>query len=316
MSKHAYLLIAHNKFEQLSLLISLLDDYRNDIFILIDKKSKLTDEIKSSLFKSAKNSYIQIYHDKDISWGDYSQIKAEMELFKAANEHGTYSYYHLLSGQDLPIQNQNYIHTFFDKHPNKIFLTIVPFETFKKNKIMSRVKYHYKFIKYYSHSNPHKLERIFFKLLEHINFIYQNLNGTAARRLKSLPKIGYSSNWISLNEDAVNYILSKHYEIYDIFKDSFLCDELFVPTILFNNQKYKNMIFYNTPSHDKPEELQGNLRYINWWDGSPYTWTDNDLNTIQRARELGHLFSRKFNLESSPKLKEKITFICKGQKTI
>lgn len=31
--KHAYLIMAHNNFEQLRILISLLDDVRNDIYL-------------------------------------------------------------------------------------------------------------------------------------------------------------------------------------------------------------------------------------------------------------------------------------------
>ena len=38
--KHAFLIIAHNKFNQLQLLLNLLDDERNDIYVHIDKKVK------------------------------------------------------------------------------------------------------------------------------------------------------------------------------------------------------------------------------------------------------------------------------------
>ena len=44
MEKHAYLFIAHNNWEQLSFLINILDDPRNDFFILIDAKAKTFDE--------------------------------------------------------------------------------------------------------------------------------------------------------------------------------------------------------------------------------------------------------------------------------
>lgn len=39
--KHAYLIIAHSNLKQLQQLLLLLDDPRNDIYIHIDKKSKL-----------------------------------------------------------------------------------------------------------------------------------------------------------------------------------------------------------------------------------------------------------------------------------
>lgn len=37
--RHAFLLIAHNEFQLLKVLLSMLDDKRNDIFLHIDKKS-------------------------------------------------------------------------------------------------------------------------------------------------------------------------------------------------------------------------------------------------------------------------------------
>ena len=62
------------------------------------------------------------------------------------------------------------------------------------------------------------------------------------------------------------------------------------------------------PTNDQPTDFQGNLRYINWWDGSPYTWTDSekDIEQLRYGKKQGHLFSRKFDLERYPGLKEKI----------
>ncbi len=39
MKKHVYLIMAHDNFDMLSLLLKELDDIRNDIVIHIDKKS-------------------------------------------------------------------------------------------------------------------------------------------------------------------------------------------------------------------------------------------------------------------------------------
>ena len=45
--KHAYLILAHNQFEQLAFLVSLLDHQNNDIFIHVDKKSNFNDSQKN-----------------------------------------------------------------------------------------------------------------------------------------------------------------------------------------------------------------------------------------------------------------------------
>lgn len=47
--RQAYLIIAHNKIEQLKFLISLLDYEKHDIFILFDKKAKITEEQKNEM---------------------------------------------------------------------------------------------------------------------------------------------------------------------------------------------------------------------------------------------------------------------------
>ncbi len=41
MSKHAYLVMAHNDWSLLSKLLRCIDDPRNDIFIHIDKKASV-----------------------------------------------------------------------------------------------------------------------------------------------------------------------------------------------------------------------------------------------------------------------------------
>lgn len=40
MQKHAYMIIAHNEFDLLEILVRLLDDPRNDIYVHIDAKVK------------------------------------------------------------------------------------------------------------------------------------------------------------------------------------------------------------------------------------------------------------------------------------
>lgn len=111
--KHAYLIIAHNNWKQLSLLLSVLDDERNDIYIHIDKKSKNVPI--DSLRKSVKKSKLHIYRKFKIYWGHFSQVECELYLFEKTSKN-KYFRYHLISGADLPIKSQDYIHDFFEKN--------------------------------------------------------------------------------------------------------------------------------------------------------------------------------------------------------
>ena len=111
-NRHAYLIMAHNEWELLNTLLSLIDDPRNDIFLHIDKKVKKMPDLYQP-------KYSKLYFTPkryDVRWGDVGQVHSEMHLFRTAYEHGSYQYYHKLSGVDLPIKTQDYIHDFFDKH--------------------------------------------------------------------------------------------------------------------------------------------------------------------------------------------------------
>ena len=116
--KHAYLILAHEDFDVLRLLLRCLDVPENDIYIHFDRKVRvLPSDLKTKTARlSILKNRVRVY------WGDYSMVKAEYLLFEAAVSHGPYLYYHLLSGVDLPIKNQAYIQQFFQDNQGKEFI--------------------------------------------------------------------------------------------------------------------------------------------------------------------------------------------------
>ena len=82
--KQAYLIIAHNKIEQLKFLVSLLDYEKNDIYILFDKKAQIDRELKEQIESVVKKSTLYFTKEIPIYWGDYSLVEAELELFTTA----------------------------------------------------------------------------------------------------------------------------------------------------------------------------------------------------------------------------------------
>lgn len=93
--------------------------------------------------------------------------------------------------------------------------------------------------------------------------------------------------------------------VHKVFKYSFCADEIFIPTFLYQFS-YDNKIYSKESLHDKKDDTQGILRYINWWNSSPYIWKGDDESKLDYAVQLGHFWPRKFNLTSSPKLKQYI----------
>ena len=113
--RHAYLIIAHNNFTQLQILLDLLDDERNDIYLHIDEKSKDVPAF------TTKRSGLILVPRMNVMWGGHSQIQCELLLMETAGK-GHYDYYHLLSGIDLPLKTQNQIHAFFREHGDKEYI--------------------------------------------------------------------------------------------------------------------------------------------------------------------------------------------------
>lgn len=99
----------------------MLDDGRNDIYLHIDKKVVLG-PLEQDLFRLAKARLFVLEQRLDVRWGDISVVKAELLLLETASMKGPYDYYHLLSGVDLPIKSQDYIHRFFEKNKGYEFV--------------------------------------------------------------------------------------------------------------------------------------------------------------------------------------------------
>ena len=302
--KQAYLIIAHNKIEQLKFLVSLLDYEKHDIYILFDKKSRVTEDQKRQLERAVKKSTLYFTKEIPIYWGDYSLVEAELELFTTALKNNDYSMYHLLSGVDLPLDTAENIYNFFDERKDYNFLTMVSDELFEKNKIYERVSFKY--------LAPHLSSRsVNNKILKKILDIYRKFEISIQRKLKVDffkkfdIELKYASNWCSLNHKAVQLLVKERELIEKVFKQTKVNDELFIPTILEKNDLLKKVYSLN-PTNDQPTDFQGNLRYINWWDGSPYTWTDSDkdIEQLKYGKKQGHLFSRKFDIDKYPKMKE------------
>jgi len=312
MEKHAYLVMAHNNFQQLRFLLSLLDDERNDIFLLIDKKSEVSESVLESLKKCCSKSIVTLVERINISWGGYSVIKAELLLLRAAVLNN-YSYYHLISGSDLPLFSQDHIHKFFDKNPNKIFLSMVSDEIKEDNSIADRVKYKYCFNEVYGKFRGSYAVK-FMSKFDRLSIWIQKRLGRDILQRNGIEYVGYASQWFSIDDETAKMLVAKTKDIEEVFKHSFLSDEVFLPTMIFK-EKLDHKLYTKNTLHDAPNELQGNLRYINWWensvvDGSPYTWQDGDEERLEYAADLGHLFARKFDLENSPALKSFITKRC------
>lgn len=118
MKHHAYLIMAHNEPQLLDALLKALDNERNDIYLHIDAKAGFDCASYHPVF--SKVHYIQ--NRIDGRWGDFSLVEIEFALIRAAVQLGQYSHLHLLSGVDLPVKSQDFIHDYCQANPNTLFI--------------------------------------------------------------------------------------------------------------------------------------------------------------------------------------------------
>lgn len=282
--KHAYLILAHHEFGLLQTLIDCLDDVRNDIYVHIDKKVKILPELHT------ERANLTILNQRvDIRWADYSMVEAEYTLFKEAQKHGPYAYYHLLSGVDLPLKSQDYIHRFFEEHQGKEFIGYTLTEMTPE--ISRRMQRWHLFPRHFSR------KRNVYSAFRSVFLRCQELLGIKRNRQIVFTK---GSQWVSITEKMVQYFLSRETWAQKTFSHTFVPDECVMQTLCWNSSFREKL--YSTFS-----DGEGCMRCIGWRNDELIDWSAADYETLVTSPAL---FARKFN-SSDPAFLKRIVAISK-----
>lgn len=275
-NRHAYLILAHTNPGQLVKLVKMLDDVRNDIYVHIDGRAGFGYEVLEG--KCALSPLHFIEPRIDVHWGGFSIIKVEMALLEEAVK-TPHSYYHLLSGMDLPIKSQDYIHDFFDANSGKEFLNIWKI----KAHTLNRVQYYTLF--------PEGSRCFLTNLLNHAFKGILRISGI--KRNKGI-EFKQGSQWFSITDPLAQYIVSHKDWVYKVFGHSCLCDEIFIPTLVWQSP-FKDKLFCNDQTEGH-EINRSNMRLIDWSRGEsvrhPWVFTSDDFKMLQDSPLL---WARKFD---------------------
>lgn len=272
--KHAYLILAHTEFRLLQTLIDCLDDDRNDIYVHIDQKVEKIPALH------ADHAGLQLLEPRiDIRWGDYSMVEAELTLFEAAASRGTYDYYHLLSGVDLPLRSQDEIHAFFDANRGKEFVGYLYLEMTPD--LGRRMQRWHIFPRHFSR------KRNGYSAIRALCLRLQEVAGIKRNRDVEFRK---GAQWVSITDGLVRYLLERRDWMEKVFSHTFVPDECVVQTVVWNSPFREHL--YSLESEGK-----GCLRCIGWRNDELYDWTAADFETLMAS---GALFARKFNSKDWP----------------
>lgn len=274
--KHAYLIMAHKDDYTFRTLLHMLDDPRNDIFIHMDVKNRQFD--RNDVIDSLSYSKCFFTRRTNVVWGGYSQINAELLLLALAVGENRYTYYHLLSGQDLPIKSQDFIHEFFEKNFGKEFMR------FESDVFCyyERVRYYYFFQEKIGRGGKSKLYGGLNKLALTIQKILK-VNRNSAMCFRK------GDTWFSITDSLARSVLERKEWIRSVFKDTVCCDEVCFQTIVVNSE-FKDSLY--RPICDNSNG--GMMRLIDWRRGRPYIFRKDDLRELEQS---AMLWARKFDCE-------------------
>ena len=269
--RHAFLIEAHSDNLGFRKLIECLDSRYSDIYIHMDKKAGDISEME--IAEICNKSEVYFTKRKKVSWGGYSQIEAELELLESSTSNGPYAYYHLLSGQDMPLRSVKEICDFFNQNSGMEMIEIGP-EPPNIQKWVRRIKYYFPL-----QEAMGKTRSVILRSSREGLIILQKILHIHRRIEVAIYK---GANWFSITDSLARYVLSKTDWIEHTFKYGWCPDELFLQTIVCNSY-FRN--------HLSPK---GNLRKIDWNRGNPYIFHSCDYDELMNS---GCLFARKFSPE-------------------
>ena len=248
-NRHAYLIMAHHRFDILSEILSDIDDERNDIFLHVDIKAKKYDCAK--IKATVKKARLYLTNRMNIHWGGYSQIECIMMLLKTSTAQGYHSYYHFMVGVEFPLKSQDYIHKFFERRTG---LEFIGFDNYD-NCYMERVKYYHPFNEFARNNN------IYQKILNKVRIlcvlVQKKLRVNLVHKYNIKFKKG-NANW-SITHDLALYIVSQEKFIQGLYRHSFCGDEIFIHTLVYNSEFLKRV-------YDISDEYHSSMRTTTWAD--------------------------------------------------
>lgn len=215
--------------------------------------------------------------------GGYSLVKAEISLLELATANGPYAYYHLISGQDLPIKNQDEVHRYFDSNVGKEFIRF----NFPEFKYKDRVDVYHLFQEKLGRKCGNRLNKLFLKAQRLIG-IHRNKN----------VKFQKGTQWFSITDEFARYVVSKKDWIDDIFKYTCCSDELAIQTV-FINSPFTNNLYHKEFDND----CKAMARLIDWRRGSPYVFREEDYKELT---ESPYMFARKFDEKIDRRIIDKL----------
>ena len=278
MVKIAYIVLCHKNPDQINELIIQLLKNDADVYIHVDLKSNIANEIMNN-----ENVYILSSNESySVNWGGNDMILATLSLIRhVKNTNKEYDYIWLLSGQDYPIVSADVINNILSTDKMCNYIDVID----KRSNEYNRYKKLYEiwYPKWITKNNffIKSIKRLYMLLTGGFNYTFRFF-----RRKKTFNfDFYFGSQWWTLTTDCAYYILDycdNNPDYIKYFDNSIIPDECFFQT-LFMSSPYSN-------------NRKDNLTFVNWKDNrrSPETLTIKDVELL-KEKSNNKCFARKFD---------------------
>lgn len=265
----AVLVLAHKNLEQTSRLVAHLEkDF--DVYLHIDKRSKM----RISDFGTVRKT--TVIKSEKTTWGSLGIVKATLKLLILASTKSHYHRYVLISGQDVPLQPNKAIISFFASFPDTDFIDTNPFLA-KDEVRLSRVSRFHLFKRGPKRS---RLENILADTSRRIDQILSSIGIRRSMRYQ----FRWGSQWMDLTSGTVKEtlrFLQSDKAFIRRFRYTFCPDEVFFQTAIEN-------------SNGRRATQLPPSRFIDWTTGPefPRVLRQSDLERLEGSPAL---FARKLD---------------------
>lgn len=302
----SYIILAHKNPDQIHRLVARLTGPGTFFYVHIDKSASLLEYQKR--LSTFNNVFLLSEEERiEVGWGNISIVQASLLAINKIIHHQRKGYCVLISGQDYPIKNTEYIKKFFTQNSGKNFITgfPLPYQHWSEKGLPRIQQYNFQVDlnarsvitipsifdkKFYHPLTFRRLRRLFFspqkiKLIQLLK----------KRNFPSYVSPYGGSQWWALPVDTILFInefLEKHPSYLDYHEYTFVPDEIFFHSIIF--------------SKIPKEKIAPSLTYVNWSRKDvplPVTFSSEDLEELKSRPEL---FARKFDINYDSAILDKI----------
>ena len=284
--RHAYMICAHKNQWQLETLLQLMDIEANDLYLHIDIKTK---DLDFDRLKACVRKGRLFFTDRiNVEWARWSIVESTIILLKAAMKNGPYAYYHLISGQDIPLMPISRINEIFDNSDPDINYVDFSEEAWSRKTVYLRMAY-------------------FDRLLGNEWFFSNKVLRTISWPIRKMRyfirsisvKYWVGSAWFDINQWLAEKIIENEKWILRHFKTFQFPDESFLQSLVLK-LGIKNKCI-------SPR------RFLEWEYGSgvwrPHVFTMKDYDRVmEKAGD--YIFARKFDEEVDREIIERFSRIC------